>query len=255
MGKQFVSFHSMIRGSGKTTYMVHAAKDLGERGYRVLLVDGYIYEVGGLLHRVADIMESVPEWREGCNLYELIRDHELLCSANPKSKKKEIEKLINGLSRSEVFMYQGQMVPEVVSRMRQIPGYERIDFLPGSDCRNMDIKPAIDFEHLYDNQFGCNFFDYLKDSLKAHYDFVLIDAPVGFYTISGILCGQLADLFLAVDVDSRAYQNRPSYEVGLKLAKKLEDSGLVPPRVEAIKGDGVEYLVDLIVGSEAGETT
>ncbi len=64
MGKKFVSFHSMIRGSGKRTYMARAAKALSEKNYRVLLLDGYIYEVGGLLHRAVDVLDSVPEWRE-----------------------------------------------------------------------------------------------------------------------------------------------------------------------------------------------
>ncbi|MEJ1381061.1 MAG: hypothetical protein RPU52_04755 [Candidatus Sedimenticola sp. (ex Thyasira tokunagai)] len=250
MGKKFVSFHSMIRGSGKRAYMARAAKALSEKKYRVLLLDGYIYEVGGLLHRAVDVLDSVPEWREGCNLYDLICDHVTLLSADPKSKKKDLDKIIQKLNLPDVTMYKGQAVPDILQRICHFPEYELIHFLSGSDCKNMDIKPAIDFERLFDDLPGCNFFDYLKSSLEPHYDFVLIDAPVGFYTISGILCGKLADLFLAVDVDSRAYRGRPSYEVGLKLANNIRESGSPPPRVESIKGDKVSYLVQLIEGKK-----
>jgi len=247
MAQKFISFHSMIRGSGKTAYVVRTAKALSEKNHKVLLIDGYTHEVGGLLHRVADILGSVPELAYGCNLYDIMRDHELLLSVDREAKKKDVEKTVNKLTRSDVVIYKGHIVPEIVDRVCHIPGYDRIDFLPGTDSGNMDIKPAIDFKHLYENQQGCNFFDFLKDSLKNRYDFILIDAPVGFYTISGILCGHLADLFLAVDVDSPAYEGRPSYEVGLRLAEQVTRADQHPIRVESVKGQEAGYLVDLIL--------
>ena len=48
MTSKFIAFHSMLRGSGKPEYIVGCAKALADRGAKVLVVDGLMYEHGAI---------------------------------------------------------------------------------------------------------------------------------------------------------------------------------------------------------------
>ncbi|MCP4040838.1 MAG: AAA family ATPase [Gammaproteobacteria bacterium] len=252
MTNKFVSFHSMVRGSGKTTYMVQVAKALAEKQYKVLLMDGHIYESGGLIHRITDVLGSVLKYEKGHSLYELLNDHEVLRSAGMKPESKDEKKTLKRLSVQDVEINRGFLMPDVVGRIIHLPEQERIDALLGTDPREIAIKPTIDLERMFDKYYGCEFFDYLKEKLEQIYDFILIDAPVGYSSLSGILCGQLADIFLAIDVDNPAYEHSPSYQVGLKLAEKVNDDGQATISVKSVKDNDVDHMVELVLGGNGG---
>ena len=44
MAYKFVAFHTMMRGAGKPEYIVGCARTLAEKGGKVLVVDGLMYE-------------------------------------------------------------------------------------------------------------------------------------------------------------------------------------------------------------------
>lgn len=247
MKKKVVTFHSMVMGSQKTTYMVQVAQMLAEKKYKVLLIDGHIYHPGSLNHKITEILGVVLRYKKGQSLNELLRDHDVLRAAGIESSAKQGKKIVEKQSLIGIEVYCGFPMPDVVGRIIHLPEHSRIDVLLGSNPQDFAIKPVIDLDKMFEEQYGCDFFNYLKETLEKYYDYILINAPAGFSPLSGILCGQLADIFLAIDVDHPSYEDLPSYQVGLKLAEKICADGQDAIIVKSIKDNSIEQMVKLIL--------
>ncbi len=248
MIKKFIAFHSMVRESGKSALIVKVARKLAERDFKILLFDGYIYEIGGLRHNICDQLSSAPKCAEGRNLYDLIEDYETLRSTYTDPAFPATYGIINQLNIPNVCKYGDTIMPVVQDRVVQIPNQDQIDFLPGNDGNVLEIKQPFDFDRLFDVFQGQEFFQYLKKELDSRYDFILCDAHTGYETLAGIFCGRMADEFLAVDVDLGERLEKPSYEVGLRLAQRMKVEGEVPTEVISVDPQDLDSIFKLILG-------
>jgi len=247
VSNKFIAFHSMVRESGKSALIVKVARKLAARDFKVLLFDGYIYEIGGLRHNICDQLSATPKCTEGGNLYDLIEDYETLSSTYTDPAFPATYGIINQLNIPKICKHGDSIMPVIEDRVVPIPNQDQIDFLPGNDGNVLEIKQPFDFDRLFDIYQGQEFFQYLKKELHNRYDFILCDAHTGYETLAGICCGRLADEFLAVDVDLGDRSEKPSYEVGLRLAQRMKVEGEAATEVISVDPQDVESMLKLIL--------
>lgn len=250
MKYRYVAFHTMARGSGKPEYVVNCAKALADRGIQVLVLDGLMYEQGAILHRFYEVLGSAPKAEDGNNLYDLIRDYEILCAGNGAPPGERDDRATAGLSRPDTKYYRGRLYPDVAGRTSPIQGHPSISYLPGNNGKVVEVRARIDFQELYENCDGQRFFQYLRDALAERFDVVLMNAPAGHQEISGIICGQLADLILAIDLDSPAVEVDASFEACKRLAQRASETDHHSIAVQRVKGHSVPEVVDMILESQ-----
>ncbi len=243
---KMISFHSMVRGSGKSALVVKAAKFLADQGHQVLLLDGYLYEIGGLHHNIAKIFGTWPTCEHGHNLYDIIEDYQTLHQAHLDPAAELAPQTLGLLNLPAVKSLHGRLMPEVIQRAVPVPTQERIHFLPGNHGDVLELLAPIDFDHLFDAQQGGQFFQFLKDEWSEHYDYVLCNANTGYDSFSGIICGQLADLLLAVDMDYNGGPVNPSYSACLRLACRATQAGFRPVPVKSIKTHDVNTVAQIL---------
>lgn len=248
MTYKFIAFHTMLRGSGKPAYIVGCARALADKGAKVLVVDGLMYEQGAiplLFHKMLNSSITTPV--SGKNLYDLISDYETLCASSSKPPVKLTGEMENRLTFAETQMYQNLVFPDVCGRVSEVPGFERINYLGGNDGNVVEVKRRLDFHELFDTRSGHKFFRYIREQLSGAYDYILLNAPAGHQEISGILCGQIADVIFAIDVDSPVVEADASYQTCQKLAQQIQNERLRPISVESIKGHEVEEVAAMIM--------
>ncbi len=250
MKLQFVSFHTMMRGLGKPAYVVKCAKALAERNVNVLILDGLMYEQGQIQHYIYEVLGSNPVIKDGNNLYDYIRDYETLCSTKSETYS-GYDAHSNDLRKSPVANVLGvhPPYPEINGRIMQITGWPSISYLPGNNGKVVEVRERIDFHAIYEHFGGYQFFEYVRNSLSEHYDITLINAPAGHQEISGILCSQLSDLILALDLDSPAVEADASFEACEQLVQRAHEQGGHTIEVKSLKGHNLDEVVKLILGA------
>jgi Mrp family chromosome partitioning ATPase len=236
-----------MRGSGKPAYVVGCAKALAERNANVLVLDGLMYEQGAIPHQFYEVFGSTPVIEDGKNLYDLIRDYEILRSNENGPSSGHEFRLAGPLGFPVTNLVNGHPYPDVCGRATPIPDWPSISYLPGNNGKVVEVRERIDFHQLYENLDGHRFFDYVKGALSGRYDVVLINAPAGHQEISGILCGQLADLILAIDVDSPAVEADASFEACRQLARRVNEEGRHNIEVKSIKGHDLDKVIQKIL--------
>lgn len=236
MSAQFIAFHSMIDESGKSSLAVKTARTLAARGKRVLLMDGYLYDLGSLRHHIRKILGASIKLENGRNFYDLIEDYIALRAAKGP--------LPEDLNLQTTVDYEDMVEPDLADRVQRIPGQENIDFLAGNNGDVLEIKPPFDFDALFDDYQGKRFFDYFKQSFQAQYDFILCDAHSGFDTLAGIVCGQVADTFFAVDVEEEQDAGSPSYKAGCRLMKCADRTRRNPEKILSVCAEDEEQVIN-----------
>jgi hypothetical protein len=245
MKYRFVAFHTMMRGLGKPAYVVRCAKALAERGAKVLVLDALMYEQGAIAHQFYVELGSTPPVGEGRNLYDLFCDYETLHPNTPSAGQDDYPAGL--LKFPEISDIEGHKFPNVCGRMVQVPDWPSISFLPGNDGKIVEVRKRIDFHALYEDLEGHRFFDHFKKTLSENFDVVLINAPAGHQEISGILCGQVADLILAIDLDSPVVDPDASFESCKQLARRIQEEGGRKIEVTSIKGHDQEEVIEMIL--------
>lgn len=253
MKYKFVAFHTMTRGAGKPGYVVNCAKALADAGVNVLVLDAVMYEQGAIAHQFFEILGAAPVIEDGKNLYDLIQDYEDLCLDNgaPPSEAAPFP-IATQQKPLETSCFRGYRYPDAYSRTTRLPGLPLISFLPGNNGRVIDVRKRIDFHELHESRSGHQFFEYLKAALSDRFDVVLINAPAGHQEISGILCGQIADLILAIDVDSPVLEPDASFEACRQLAQRVHEEGWRRIEVKSVKGHSLSEVVKMILQDDDG---
>lgn len=248
MNNQFIAFHTMIRGSGKPQYIVGCARALAEKGAKILILDGLMYEQCAIPHQFYQMLDTSPVIpKDGNNLYDLIFDYETICDGNetpPKRIAKDVEKR---LTYPVTRMFRKHVFPDVCGRVSPVPGYRLISYLAGNNGNVVEIRERIDFHELFESHCGYEFFEYIREQLTGEYDFILLNAPAGHQEISGIFCGHMADIILAIDIDSPSIEDDPSFQTCRKLAQRIQDDGLRQVCVKSVKGHDLEEVVEMIL--------
>ena len=247
MKHRFIAFHTMMRGSGKPAYVVGCAKALAEKGVKVLVLDGLMYEQGAISHQFYEILGSTPVLEDGKNLYDLIRDYEILRANEGGASSGDDSGTTRRLAFPVTRLFDGYPYPDVCGRVIPLPGWPAIAYLSGNNGKVVEVRERIDFHRLYQDLDGYRFFDYLKETLSGCGDVVLINAPAGHQEISGILCGQIAELILAIDVDSPAVEADASLEACRQLALRVHEERRHKIDVKSIKGHSLVQVVQMIL--------
>ncbi len=253
MKYKFVAFHTMTRGAGKPGYVVNCAKALADAGVNVLVLDAVMYEQGAIAHQFFEILGATPVIEDGKNLYDLIHDYEALCldSGAPPFEAEPLP-LANHLEYPESSCFRGYRYPDVCSRTTRLPDLPLISFLPGNNGRVVEVRERIDFQESHESRYGQQFFEYVKAALSERFDVVLINAPAGHQEISGILCGQIADLILAIDLDSPVLEPDASFEACRQLAQRVHKEGWRRIEVKSVKGHSLSEVVKMILQEDDG---
>lgn len=247
MRYKFVAFHTMTRGSGKPGYVINCAKALATSNANVLVLDGLMYEQGAISLQIFEILGSTVVIEDGKNLYDLVRDYETLC-AELGSPPVESDQGVSGRLRfPATSRYKGHIYPDVCARTIPLSGDFSISYLPGNNGQVVDVRERIDFQDLYENRAGDQFFDYIKDALSRQFDIVLVNAPTGHQEISGILCGHMAELILAIDVDSPAVEPHASFDACSQLAERIREDRGRDIKVKSVKGHSLERIIQMIL--------
>lgn len=248
MKYKFVAFHTMTRGAGKPGYVVNCAKALADAGVHVLVLDAVMYEQGAIAHQFFEILGVTPANEEGNNLYDLIHDYEASCldHGTPPAASAPLPAAPRQ-EPPETNSFRRYRYPDVCSRTTRLPGLPLISFLPGNNGRVIEVRERIDFHELHESRSGHQFFEYIKAALSERFDIVLINAPAGHQEISGILCGQIADLILAIDLDSPALEPDASFEACRQLAQRVREEGRRRIEVKSVKGHDLPEVVKMIL--------
>jgi len=249
MPSKFISFHSMVIGTGKSSLIVQAGKELSKLNYRVLLVDGYMYEIGALRHKIRDIIGVLPKETAGKNLYDLIEDYETISTHYINPAFPATFGTVNKLNLPSTNDHGGRLMPEVKDRVLSIPNMPGLDFLPGNNGDVLEIKKPIDFERIFEKWDGRGFFHYIKQEFTSQYDFVLCDTHTGYETLAGVICGHMADQVIAVSVDEteNAADNQ-SYQADVRLTQRMHSAGERPAEVIPINSQDIDNLRRVVIG-------
>jgi hypothetical protein len=159
MGK-IITFYSYRGGAGKTTTIVNIAKILSHKGYKVLIVDldletpSMHYYIGnkdkkGFFNLLLDYKEYMRDEHDD---YEITLENFMIC-------KGYIQTITDNIS----FVSAGEINPD----------YPK------------DVT-SFDWDNFYKHWHGYGLFEAITEKWCEKYDYILIDSPSGFSSISGI---------------------------------------------------------------------
>jgi len=195
-----VTFYSFKGGTGRTMALANVAWILAANGKRVLIADWDLESPG--LHRFFQpFMDTGVSGKPGIvdfiRQYEWGAKEEAVRIADLDVSDTERERIgqaaISELIRNHVSQVDRYAVP--ISW--QFPDDGAIHFLtPGKQSNGVYDKAlsALDWDTLYDQLGGGDFFDTLRAHLKDSYDYVLIDSRTGLSDIADICTLHLPDM-------------------------------------------------------------
>jgi tetratricopeptide (TPR) repeat protein len=189
---RIVTFYSYKGGTGRTMALANVAWILAANGHRVLVADWDLESPG--LHRfLYPFVERVVRDTQG--IIDLIRDYE---RAAARSGDEERVKHIAEHARIQRYAF---------SLKWEFPGDGTLAFLsPGKQDRNyMATLSALDWDTFYGTLKGGQFLDAIREDMRRHYDYVLIDSRTGLGDIADICTVHLPDIL--VDCFALSTQN------------------------------------------------
>jgi MinD-like ATPase involved in chromosome partitioning or flagellar assembly/tetratricopeptide (TPR) repeat protein len=183
-----ITFYSYKGGTGRTMALANVAWLLASNGYRVLTVDWDLESPG--LHRYFHPFLVDKDLRDSHGVIDLVREY-----ARAATRPTEGDSGL--LDRAEL------------TRLARIQRYaSSLDFpFPGNG--GIDLVPAgrqgpeysarvstFNWDDFYDRLGGATFLTRLRDDLRGHYDFVLIDSRTGLSDTAGICTVVLPDMLI-----------------------------------------------------------
>jgi MinD-like ATPase involved in chromosome partitioning or flagellar assembly len=202
---RIVTFYSYKGGTGRTMLLANVAWILAANGRRVLVADWDLESPG--LHRfLYPFLKRMV--RDAKGIADLIRDYERVAA---RSDEEEREKHIAEHARIQ---------PYAFSLNWKFLNEGTLDFLsPGKQDKNyMATLGALDWDSFYETLKGGKFLDALREDMRRHYDYVLIDSRTGLGDIADICTVHLPDVL--VDCFALSTQN---IEGAAQIAKIIGD--------------------------------
>jgi MinD-like ATPase involved in chromosome partitioning or flagellar assembly len=189
---RIVTFYSYKGGTGRTMLLANVAWILAANGRRVLVADWDLESPG--LHRfLYPFLKGAM--RDARGITDLIRDYERVAA---RSDDEERDKHIAEHSRIQRYAF---------SLNWKFRDEGTLDFLsPGKQDKNyMATAGALDWDTFYETLKGGKFLDTLREDMRRHYDYVLIDSRTGLGDIADICTVHLPDVL--VDCFALSTQN------------------------------------------------
>jgi hypothetical protein len=163
--------------------LANVAWILAANGHRVLIADWDLESPG--LHRfLFPFLERVI--RDAHGVIDLIRDYERVAA---RSNDQEREKHIAEHARIQRYAF---------SLDWKFPNGGCLDYLsPGrQDTNYMATLSALDWDTFYETLKGGKFLDAVREEMRQHYDYVLIDSRAGLGDIADICTVHLPDILV-----------------------------------------------------------
>lgn len=245
---QIVTFYSFKGGTGRTMALANVAWILAANGRRVLTADWDLESPG--LHRFfKPFMDASVSERPG--IIDFIRKWEWAASRTAAGE--ELSRLIHE-HIDEVKRY-------AIPLSWAFPGQGALHFWPSGKQANGDYQSALsalDWDNLYDNLYGGQFLDALRQYVKSSYDYVLIDSRAGLSDIADICTVHLPDI--VVDCFTLSTQGVEGAAAIARLIEGHTERDItilpVPMRIDRQQKvrveEGLEFAAQLFEGLPAG---
>jgi tetratricopeptide (TPR) repeat protein len=183
-GGTIVTFYSYKGGTGRTMALANVAWILAASGKRVLTVDWDLEAPG--LHRFFHPFLDPSTLAATTGVVELIRDF-AEAAVTPG----------NGRPDAWHLPY-ARVTPHAVSLDWTFPDGGTLDFVSAGrqDRTYSAAVSSFDWDNFFDRLGGGRFFDALREDMKRHYDYVLIDSRTGISDVADICTVLLPDVLV-----------------------------------------------------------
>jgi tetratricopeptide (TPR) repeat protein len=215
-----VTFYSYKGGTGRSMALANTAWILASNGKRVLAVDWDLESPG--LHRYFHPFLVDRNLRSFPGVVDLVWDF-----ANSAMESDEQDDWVEDRARIERY---------AVSLDRDFGNGGLLDFVSaGSVGPDYGIRVSnLNWEVIYDRQGGGTFIEKLRDDMRAHYDYALIDSRTGLSDTAGICTVALPDII--VNCFTLSTQSIDGAVAVARSVRELSDRDIrlmpVPMRVE-----------------------
>lgn len=180
---RIVTFYSYKGGTGRTMALANTAWILASSGLRVLVLDWDLESPG--LHKFFRPFLDNGMVANTSGVIDLITTYQWAAMKNearPRDWHREY----------------ARVEPHAVSLDFEFPGEGTLDFV-SAGRQNRDYSSLVssfDWDNFYERQGGGQFFDALRDDMKACYDYTLIDSRTGLSDIAEICTVQMPDVLV-----------------------------------------------------------
>ncbi|NBM17548.1 FxSxx-COOH system tetratricopeptide repeat protein [Streptomyces sp. GC420] len=178
-----VTFYSYKGGTGRTMALANTAWILAANGHRVLTVDWDLEAPG--LHRFFHPFLDHAALAATTGMIDMITDYR--------------EEALRDVPRApDWHRHYARVRPHAVSLDWSFPGGGSLDFL-SAGRQNRDYSATlvgIDWDVFYNRFGGGQFLDALREDMRRHYDYVLIDSRTGLSDIADICTVQMPDVLV-----------------------------------------------------------
>lgn len=189
-----VTFYSYKGGTGRTMALANIAWILASNGYRVLAADWDLESPG--LHRFfAPFLDQAVEDAQG--IIDMVRDYEWRAKKAMEAKTAG-KPQPDGSPNERIAQYARIERFTIPLRHWDFPGGGSLEFLsPGKQNKDyLATLSALDWDNFYNKLNGGAFLDALREELRAHYDYALIDSRTGLSDVADICTVHLPDVLV-----------------------------------------------------------
>lgn len=185
---RIVTFYSYKGGTGRTMALANTAWILAANGKRVLAVDWDLEAPG--LHRFFHPFLDPSTLGATTGVIDLITEY-AWAATNPAQRAGDWHR-----DYARVQPHAVSLDPEALGW--EFPRGGTLDFV-SAGRQNREYSATVstfDWDNFYDRLGGGHFFDALRDDMKTHYDYVLIDSRTGLSDIADICTVHLPDVLV-----------------------------------------------------------
>ncbi|MDN3293486.1 FxSxx-COOH system tetratricopeptide repeat protein [Streptomyces ficellus] len=182
---RIVTFYSYKGGTGRTMALANTAWILAANGKRVLAVDWDLEAPG--LHRFFHPFLDPSTLGATTGVIDLITEY-AWAATSPAQRPDDWHR-----DYARIQPHAVSLTPENLGW--EFPDGGTLDFVSAGK-QNREYSATVstfDWDNFYDRLGGGHFFDALRDDMKAHYDYVLIDSRTGLSDIADICTVHLPD--------------------------------------------------------------
>ena len=234
---KIVTFYSYKGGTGRTMALANVGWILASNGLKVLVIDWDLDSPG--LHKYFHPFVDEKLVAATPGVIELINDYAWAATVDEHNRAIDWHRQY------------AKILPHAISLdWKGFPDEGTLDYV-SAGRQNRDYSSSltsIDWDNFYDRLGGGRFIDALREDMKAHYDYTLIDSRTGLSDVSDICTVHLPDIL--VDCFTLNYQ---SIEGAASVAKSVDQRYHyrnirvlpVPMRVDEAEKDKADAGLDL----------
>jgi MinD-like ATPase involved in chromosome partitioning or flagellar assembly len=182
---KIVTFYSYKGGVGRTMALANSAWIMASNGLKVLVVDWDLDSPG--LHKYFHPFLNPATITETPGVIDLINDYSWAATRHEDRHVGDWHRPYAQVQRDAISL-----------NWHEFPNEGTLDFL-SAGRQNRDYSAAIagiDWDNFYERLGGGRFFDALREDMKEHYDYTLIDSRTGLSDIADICTVHLPDILV-----------------------------------------------------------